>query len=173
MSKYIKNLMSQDISQKLDGVSDLLLVNVIGLDANTSVVLRKQFREKGINLLVVKNSTAKRATEGTPLASAFEGIEGTAAIVWGSEDIISLAKEVAKLSIDKEFEAFEARGGVMDGELLSADRVREISKWPSRDEQLSILSAQILSPGANLAAALAGPGGALASQIESKSEEDE
>jgi ribosomal protein L10 len=129
-------------------------------------------REKDIELLVVRNSLAKRATEGTPLAPAFEGVEGTLAVVWGGEDFISLIKEVTKLDKSKDYEEFEARGGVMDGEQLSADRVREISKWPNREEQLSIVSGQILSPGAELASQLVAPGGALASQIEKKSEEE-
>lgn len=172
MSKYVKNLVANDIGRRLDGVEDALLVNVIGLDANSSVVLRKRLREKGINLLVVKSSLAKRATEGSPLAPAFQGVEGSLAVVWGGEDFISLTKEVAELNNDKQYEAFEARGGVMDGEALSADRVKEISKWPNRAEQLSILSGQILSPGANLSAALLGAGGQLAGQIKKKSEEE-
>ena len=124
--------------------------------------------QKDIHLLVVKNSMARRATEGTPLAPAFEGVEGTLAVVWGGEDFISLVKEVTRLDKSNEYEQFEARGGVMDGEQLTADRVREISKWPNRQEQLSILSGQILSPGAQLSSQLIGPGGALASQIEKK-----
>ena len=55
--------------------------------------------------MVVKNSMAPRATEGTPLAPAFEGVDGTLAIVWGGEDIVTLAKEIVKLAEDKEFEA--------------------------------------------------------------------
>ncbi len=173
MSKYVKNLVAKEIAGRLTGVDDALLVNVIGLDANETVVLRKQLREKDIGLMVVKNSMAKRATEGTPLAAAFEGIEGTLAMVWGGEDLISLAKEIVALDKGKEFAKFEARGGVMDGEHLTAERVKEISKWPSREEQLSLLMGQILSPGGNLVAQLLGPGGALASQIEKKAEEAE
>ena len=63
---------------------------------------------------------------------------------------------------------------MMDGEVLSADRVREISKWPSREEQLSLLVGQILGPGANLCSQLVGPGRSLASQVkqvEEKSQE--
>ena len=37
MSKYLKDLISQDLGRRLDGVEDALLVNMIGLDANTSV----------------------------------------------------------------------------------------------------------------------------------------
>jgi ribosomal protein L10 len=170
MSKYLKSLICEDISGRLNGVDDALLVNVIGMESNQTVALRKRLREKNINLLVVKNSLAKRATEGTPLAAAFEGAEGTLALCWGSEDFISLVKEVTELDKGSEFEKFEARGGVMDGESLSPERVKEISKWPNRAEQLSLLIGQILSPGANLSAQLLGPGGALASQIEKKAD---
>ncbi len=172
MSKYIKNLVAQDLGKRLDGVEEALLVNVIGLDANTTVKLRKDLRQKGMRILVVKNSLAKRATEGTPLAAAFEGdVEGAMAVMWGGDDIVSLAKEAAKLAKDESLPAFEAKGGVMEGESLSADRVREISKWPSREEQLSMVSGQLLGPGSQLAACLLGPAGSLASQIESKSAE--
>ena len=74
---------------------------------------------------------------------------------------------------DPQFEKFELRGGVMDREKLSSDRVKEISKWPSRAEQLSLLMGQILAPGANLLSQLTSPGGALASQVKKKSEEEE
>ncbi len=171
MSKYVKNLISSELSQRLDGVQEAVLVNVIGLDANQSVVLRKDLREKDIKLLVVKNSLAKRATEGTPLATALKSAEGSLAIMWGADNIVSLAKEAMRLDADKEMEAFKTRGGIMGEEPLSAERVKEISKWPSHEEQLSILVGQILGPGRNLAAALIAPGGALASQIEQKSKD--
>ncbi|MDH3717345.1 MAG: 50S ribosomal protein L10, partial [Planctomycetota bacterium] len=69
------------------------------------------------------------------------------------------------------YEGFVPRGGVMDGASLTSEEVVQVSKWPSREEQLSILVGQILSPGATLAAQLIGPGGALASQIKQKAED--
>jgi len=173
MSKYVKDLVTKDVARRLEGVNDALLVNVIGLDANRTVLLRRELREKDIHLLVVKNSLAKRATEGSPLAAAFEQAEGTLAMVWGGEDFISLTKEICRLDAGDDYPEFQACGGVMDGDHLTAEKVKEISKWPNRREQLSLLIGQILSPGANLASQLIGPGGALASQIEKKAEEEE
>jgi len=173
MSKYVKDLITDTLKQRLDGVNDLLLVDVVGMKNEQNVVLRKGLREKQIELLVVKNSLARRATEGTALAPAFEGVEGTMAVVWGGDDIVSLAKEVIRLSEQADFAPFAAKGGVMDGQQLSADEVKQVSKWPSREEQLSILVGQILSPGATLAAQLLSPGGKLASQIKQKGEEGE
>jgi large subunit ribosomal protein L10 len=170
MSKYLKNLITDDLKKRLDGVSDLLLVDIAGLEANKNVELRKKLREKKIQLLLVKNSLARRATEGTALAPAFEGVEGSAAVVWGAEDIVSLAKEITRLAEDKQYEKLVPKGGVMGGSKLSAVQVKEVSKWPSRAEQLSLLVGQILSPGATLSAQLLSPGSKLASQVKKKSE---
>jgi large subunit ribosomal protein L10 len=171
MSKYVKELITNDLKKRLDGVADALVVDVIGIENNKAVELRKRLRQKKINLLVVKNSLARRATEGTSLAAAFEAAQGTLALIWGGEDIIFLTKEVIAIAEKREFEPFSPKGGVMDGQRLSPAQVKDVSKWPSRREQLSILAGQILSPGATLSAQLLGPARKLASQIKKKGED--
>jgi large subunit ribosomal protein L10 len=173
MSKFVKDLITTDLRNRLSGVEDALLVDVIGLENNKNVALRQRLRKKNIHLLVVKNSLARRATEGTRLSSAFDDAGGTLALIWGGEDIISLAKEVISIAEDKQYEKFLPKGGVIDGQPLAADQVKAVSKWPTRLEQLSILSGQILSPGAKLSSQLLGAGAKLASQIKKKSEGEE
>jgi large subunit ribosomal protein L10 len=170
MSKYVKDLITSEFKRRLDGVGDAMLVNVIGMPNEQNVALRRQLRQKNIQLMVVKNSLARRATEGTSLAPAFEGTQGTLAVLWGGEDTVSLAKEVVRIAALKEFAPFAPQGGVMDGQKLSPEEVAKVSKWPSRAEQLSILVGQILSPGASLSSQLLGPGKKLNSQIKKKSE---
>jgi len=174
MSKYLKQLITDEIASRLDGIDECVLANVIGLEVNNSVLMRRQLREKDIHLMVVKNSMARRATEGTPLASAFEGLGGSLAVCWGGDDFVSLVKEVARFDQDTEqFEAFHARGGIMDGEQLTPEDVQEISKWPSREEQLSILVGQILGVGSRLSSQLLAPGALLSSQFENFPEDKE
>jgi large subunit ribosomal protein L10 len=172
MSKFVKDLITKDLRNRLEGVDDALLVDVIGLKNDKNVALRQRLRKKNIQLLVVKNSLARRATEGTRLAPAFESAQGTMALIWGGEDIISLAKEVTQITEDKEYELVKPKGGVMDGQPLAAEQIKAISKWPSRKEQLSILSGQILNVGSMLSSQLLSAGSKLASQIKKKSEED-
>ncbi len=100
MSKYVKGLVADDIRRRIDGVDDALLVNMIGLDANKSVELRRQLRDKDISVMVIKNSLARRATKGTPLAPALENAQGAVALVWGGEDFVSLVKEIASFHKD-------------------------------------------------------------------------
>jgi ribosomal protein L10 len=170
----VKGIITKELESKLGSIDDALLVDVIGLDANQSVELRRELREKSIGLMFVRKSLARRAKEGTPLATALGDMEGSLAVCWGSDDFISLAKEVTRLNEDEvKYPQFQTRGGIMDGERLSPERVKEISKWPTREEQLSMLIGQILGPGRQLVAAIKGPGSQLAGQIKQKSEGDE
>jgi large subunit ribosomal protein L10 len=173
MSKYVKNLISNHLQQRLQGVNDAFLVNVIGLKANANHRLRNELYNKRIHLVVVKNSMAALATKGTSLFPLFDKLDGTAAICWGGDDIVSLAKEITRIAKDDQFAPFAPRGGVIDGQRISDKQVAEVSKWPTRTEQLSILSGQILSPGANLVSQLTSVGGALASQIEQRGKSEE
>ena len=173
MSKYVKNLLTEHFRSRLEGVADAVVVDVIGLDANKTNRLRGELEAKNIQLLVIKNSLAARAAAGTSLEPIFADLAGSAALCFGGEDVVSLAKEVIRLQDDGGFAPFAARGGAMDGEALTAEQVKQVSKWPNRDEQLSLLVGQILGPGATLAAQLIGPGGTLAGQVKQKAEEGE
>ena len=173
MSKLVKDMITQHLKGRLKGAKDVFLVNVVGLDAIKNSTLRKHLREKGMQMMVVKNTLARRATEGTVLAPAFEGVAGTSAVIWGDMDAPVLAKEIVRLQALKEMAPFEAKGGVVDGSRLSAAEVVAVSKWPTREEQLSLLLGQILSPGASLVSQLGSVGGALASQIKQHAERDE
>jgi len=165
MSKLVKKLVSRDIGSKLDGVADAVVVNVVGLDANADYNLRKAFRNKGISILVVKRTMAARATEGTSLRPAFNDCTGSIAVVWGAEDFVSLAKEITTVNDSGQYKLFEIKGGVMDGEALTAEQVKAISKWPTRQEQISLLVGQILSPGSNLVGQILGSGRTIAGQL--------
>ena len=173
MSKYVKNLIADNLRGRLQGVDNAILVNVIGLKANLNTRLRTELRSKNIHVMVVKNSLARRAVADTPLAPMFEDVSGSTAICWGADDIVSLAKEVTRLVGSKTFDPLVPRGGVMDGAKLTADQVSEVSKWPSREEQLSLLVGQILGPGSRIAGQLNGPGGSLVSQLKEKAKGEE
>jgi ribosomal protein L10 len=82
-------------------------------------------------------------------------------------------KEITKLINSGKFPKLEIKGGVMDGEAMSADQVKKVSKWPSRQEQISMLVGQILSPGAMLSGQLVGPARKIAGQVKKMIENQE
>ncbi|MEM8733073.1 MAG: 50S ribosomal protein L10 [Planctomycetota bacterium] len=166
MSKYVKNLLADDLKSRFDGVEDAIIADVISMDSDASFRIRKHFREKGVQMLVVKRSIAERATTDGPLNPLFQEKQGSLAVIWGCEDFVSLAKEVAAVNKDEDtYPQFNLKGGVMDGENLSAEKVLEVSKWPNREEQISMLVGQILGPGSQLSSQITGAGSQLAGQI--------
>ena len=72
MSKLIKNMLTDDLKTRLADVGEAIVVSLGTLDAQRTTELRQALRKKNIHLQMVKNSLARRATAGTPLAPAFE-----------------------------------------------------------------------------------------------------
>ena len=64
MSKYVKNLLTEDLRERLKTVHDALLVNMVGLDANTNTRLRAELRAKNIHIMV-RADTARIAISAT------------------------------------------------------------------------------------------------------------
>ncbi len=171
MSKYVKEMVIDAIREKLGDTRDVLVVNTSLLDAVSDNKLRLALRKKEIHTLSVKNALAKKALAAVGVTSLDPILKGPTTLIWGGEDIVALSKEIAQWA--KSLEKLEIKGGTVEGSTLSAADVDSLSKSPSRTELLSIISGQILSPGAKLSAALLGMGGKLASQIEKIAEKEE
>ena len=171
MSKAMKDMLVDDLKGRLVGVGDVIVVSLGKLDAQKTTLLRQTLRKKRIHLHLVKNSLARRAMSGTPLAPALERAEGMLAIAWGGEDVVDLAKELDRLQGVKDFEGFECRCGALDGARLEAADAKSVAKWPSRAEQLSILSGQISSLGSTVSGQILSAGGTLAGQLKSRCED--
>lgn len=173
MSKVVKKLVSRDISSRLKGVNDAIVANIVGMTGEENFNIRKTLREQGIGVMVVKRTMAARATDGTSLRAAFDNQAGSIAVIWGCEDFVSLTRTITKMVNSGQFPKLEIKGGVMDGDALTADQVKKVSKWPSRQEQISMLVGQILSPGATLSGQLVGPARKIAGQVKKLIENQE
>ena len=117
----------------LQGVNDALLVNMVGHGCHQELHAAQGIAAKKINVLVVKNSLARRATEGTPLAEHVRRAStGLGAVCLGGEDIVALAKVITELA-----EATRIRprskpaAGVMDGESSRPSRSPRSANGPA------------------------------------------
>ena len=171
MSKQVKNMLVEDIRSRTNGVSEFLVLDSSRLDGVTANRMRLSLRKKSITTLSVRNSLVKKALGKGELAALDAHLHGPTTLVWGGEDIVALSKEMAKWA--KDLKALEIKGGAADGTSLSALQVDQLSKSPGRLELIGQIAGLILSPGAQLAAALNGVGGKLVGQIKSLSEESE
>jgi len=166
MSKRIKEMLVTDLQQRIGDTTEILVVDSSRLDAISDNRFRLALREKDISVLTVKNSMALRALHSREITELDPILEGPSSLVYGGEDIVSLSKEIAGWVDELGSDLIAIKGGVLEGTTLSKGDVEELSRSPSREELIGQIAGLLLAPGANLAAALLGPGGKLAGQVE-------
>jgi large subunit ribosomal protein L10 len=172
MSKKIKQMEMDALTRTFTGVRDLVVLSVKGVDSQTDNKMRLDFRKKKIRMQVVKNSLARKVfTEmGINLANCWEG---PTTVAWGANSVAELSRtidEALKKSADKFKDKVKVKTAVADGEELT---FAEALVRPTREQAIADLLGAILGPAMTLLSQIGGPGGQLASQIQTISEKKE
>ncbi len=116
-----------------------VLADYRGLDVAQITELRTRFREQNVTFHVVKNTLTSKAVHGTSYEGLDELLSGPTAIAFSREDAIAAARVAVDFA--KEFSEFSVKGGFMEGGILSAADVAELSRLGGKKELL----AQVLS----------------------------
>ena len=160
MSKLVKNLITKELTTRLKDVDGVAVINPRGINATKNNQIRRRLHAKGLRMMVVKNTLARRATEGTSLKGFDRLLDGPSAVIYGQQSLPTIARLV--LDEKKADDTIELRGVFFDGEIyVGAKGVEQVSKLPTREEAIGNIVAAILGPGRKLAAAIKGPGGVL------------
>jgi len=167
MSKPVKDLIRKVLMKRFDGISSMVVVGFSGLDGVATNRVRRRLLARDIRMLVVKNSLARQAFAAleSPAANL---LDGPCAVVYGSDNVVSIVREL--LEIRKEAEALTVKAALLDGEVFGAERIDELSKYPTRDEAAARLIACALGPAGKLSACVTGPGGRLVALVKTVEE---
>lgn len=141
-----------EITEKLKASKATILVDYRGLDVAAVTELRKQLREAGVEFKVYKNTLVRRATAETELTALDEHLVGPTAIAFSNEDVVAPAKVLSNFA--KENEALEIKTGVIEGNVVSLDEIKELADLPSREGLLSMLLSVLQAPMRNFALAV-------------------
>ncbi len=117
----------------------LILADYRGLNVEAMNALRKQLRESGVTLRVVKNTLLRIASEETDVAQIQDLFVGPTAIVISDDDPVAPAKVLKEFA--KNNEALKIKGGILSGKPLTVADVEGLASLPDRD----VLLAQLLS----------------------------
>jgi len=170
MGRHVKDMVISEIQNRIGDVKDFLVVDCSKLDAFSANRWRLALRKGGIRALTVKNSIALNALKRKGIEGLDGVLAGPSTLVWGSDDIVALAKAVTKFA--KDIEKLEIKGGTVEGQTLNAAAVETLSKSAGRLETIGELAGLMLAPGRQLAGCLQGPGGQLAGQFKTLSEKE-
>ena len=152
LNKSEKQTVVADVAAQAARSQTLALAEYRGLTVAHLDVLRKQAREKGVYLHVLKNTLARRAVAGTPFEVASGSMVGP--LIYGfSEDAVAAAKVISDFA--KGNDKLIVMGGAYAGKALSADGVKSLSSIPSKEVLLAQLLGLMQSPISRFARVLA------------------
>jgi large subunit ribosomal protein L10 len=130
----------------------LALAEYRGLTVEHLNALRKQARDKGVYLHVLKNTLARRAVAGTPFEVAQGSMVGP--LIYGfSEDAVAAAKVIADFA--KGNDKLIVKAGAYAGKALDANGVKALAAIPSKEVLLAQLLGLMQSPVSRMARVLA------------------
>ncbi len=119
-----------------------------GVSVTDMTSLRKQARETGVYLRVVRNTLAKRAVEGTEFECMKEALTGPTILAFSHEDPGAGARLLKDFA--KENDKFEVTALAVGGDLLDAGQIDRLAKLPTRDQALSMLMSVMQAPATKL-----------------------
>ena len=147
------------MNERFAGAMASFVVEYKGCTCEDLTGLRHKLRESGASMSVVKNTLAKRAVADTPAAGLDDMFSGPIAVVWSGEDPVSPAKALTDFA--KDIEAFEVKGGVVDGAVVGTSEIKDLASMPSKEELLAKLLALINAPATQLLRTINAPAGNL------------
>ena len=152
LNRNEKAAVISDVSAQAARSQTLALAEYRGLTVEHLNKLRRDARDKGVYLHVLKNSLARRAVAGTPFEVASGAMVGP--LIYGfSEDAVAAAKVVSDFA--KGNDKLVVKGGAYAGRALDAAGIKALAAIPSREVLIAQVAGLLKSPIQRLAGILA------------------
>lgn len=155
MSKEIiakKAAIVEEVFEKFNNASSVVVVDYRGLTVDEVTELRKELREAGVEMRVIKNTFLRRAADKAGYEGLDETFTGPTAVAFGSEDATAPARIFSKFAEDHE--ALTIKGGMIDGKVVTLGEIHALAKLPNREGMLSMLCSVLQAPVRNFAYAV-------------------
>ena len=141
-----------------------------GLSVTEMTKLRREARNAGVYLRVVKNTLARRAIEGTEFECMKETLSGPILLAFGKEDPGAAARVIKDFA--KEHKALQAVSLSTGGHLLPAEDLATLANLPTLDQARAILLGVMIAPMTKLVRTLAEPSAMLARTLSARGNEE-
>ena len=132
-----KETLVQAAAEKFESAASVVIVDYRGLTVEEVTNLRKQLRDAGVEMKVIKNSILSRAAKKVGLDGLDEVFTGPTAVAFSNDDVVAPAKIIDEFA--KDAKALEIKGGVIEGKVSSVEQITALAKLPNREGLLSML----------------------------------
>jgi len=147
-----KKAIVADVNEAAGNALAAVLADYHGLSVEQMTDLRKQARESGVYLRVVRNTLLKRAVEGTEYECIQSELTGPTLLAFSQEDPGSAARLIKEFA--KENDQLTVKALSVGGKLLAANQIDALAKLPTKDQAISMLMSVMQAPVGKLARTL-------------------
>src|SRR5208282_2779488 len=149
-----------ELAKELQGSTSAIVGTFAKLTVAQDYALRGVVRGAGGRYRVLKNKLAARASQGTGVEQALQGLKGVSSVAYTSGDPVALAKALSTWVKDNA--EFTFKLGIIDGKVIDVREIGELATMPGKEELFSKLLFLINSPAQRLATVINATGRDLA-----------
>lgn len=146
----------QALRQHIERSSLTIAADFRGLRVIDMEDLRRRLRAASVEMKVVKNTLLRLAAAAAGKPDLMQVVEGPTALGFASGDIIEAARTITEYARTAPGQ-FAIRGAFLDGQVLTADDLRDLVRLPPKPVLLAQIAGQLQSPLATLAGLLDAP----------------
>jgi len=143
-----------EIRDRLSRVQGAVIADYRGLDVGRMTELRKQLRQAGVEMKVLKNTLTLLAARELGLDGLEPYLTGPTAIAFGYDDPVAPAKILSEFA--RKNKELEIKGGLLEGKVLDPEGVKALADLPSREVLLSMVLRAMQGPIAGMLNVLQG-----------------
>ena len=139
-----KQAIVAEVNETASQALSAVMADYRGVTVEDMTALRKQARDAGVQVRVIRNTLAGRAFEGTEYECMTEVLLGPNILAFSLEDPGAGARIFKDFA--KENDKFEIKALSVGGKLLPAEQIDALAKLPTREEALAMLMAVMQAP---------------------------
>jgi large subunit ribosomal protein L10 len=145
MLRQEKERVVAELAERLRASETLIVADYRGLTMSEIDGVRTELLKHGARFSVVKNSLTKLAAEEAGVLELVELLEGPTAIAFvGDGDMVAVAKSLNDTA--RQTRVLSLKGGILQGQPMSAEQVRELAALPPVDVLRGQVLAAVVAP---------------------------
>jgi large subunit ribosomal protein L10 len=160
LTKAKKAVQIDQLAHELEGSTSAIVGTFAKLTVSQDFELRKVVRGAGGRYRVLKNKLAARASKGTKVEQALQGLKGVSSVAYTSGDPVALAKALSTWM--QENAEFTFKLGIIDGHVITVEEVKQLATMPSKEQIFAKLLFLINAPAQRLVTVMNAAGRDLA-----------
>lgn len=168
MNKEEKKQAIEELHGKFAKAKSAVITGYSGINVEQITELRSKLRKAQVEYRVVKNTLARKASEGTGIELLKDHFVGPVGIVLSYDDPVASAKVL--YDFQKTQAKLEIKVGVMDGKLIKQSDIKTLATLPSLNVLRGKIVGLIQAPATRIAGVLAAPGGQLARVMKARAD---